>query len=1044
MNLIAKYFKEFTESGSCYNWKILLILFFMCLGALPAGGNNNTGFSVLQNQSKLITGTVTANNGESIIGANIVVKGTNIGTITDINGRFSLNVPVNAILTVTYIGYSEKEVIVGEQSSLNIQLSENTELLEEVVVVGYGSQKRETMTGAVSNIRTDDIVRSTVADLTNSLTGKMPGIVSVQRNAEPGEDAASLFIRGRSTLNDNSPLILVDGIERDFSHLNPNEIESLSILKDASATAVYGVRGANGVILITTKRGKEGKPTIDYNGYAGIQNPTKKPSYLGSYDYGRLYNEALLNDDPGIPADELPYQPEDLEAYRNHTSPYTHPDVNWYEEVLNENAMLQRHSVSLTGGTEKVKYFVSFGYLNQKGMFKNINLDKYNLRANLDAEVTSRTKVSVDLSSLITQRNYPGVGGATIDGGIMSTALYLPPDAFPIKNEDGSWASLWGTNPIADMYESGYRKNDNKGASATFILNQELDFITQGLSAKVVGSYDFSYGFWKDWYTPYRSFIKQGDEYEEVASGRKPSLYEGFERFHTTTFEAHLNWIRSFGKHNLGLLALYTQSASYWNSQEASREEFNSSALDQLFAGPETYMRNGGGASESGREGFVGRLTYNFDQRYLFEFNFGYNGSENFPPSHRYGFFPAFSLGWRLSEERFFENIDFVNNLKIRASYGEVGNDQVGYRRFMYKQPVSFRSNYVFGGSSVNSVQTLRLGEMANPDITWERAQKTNIGFESDWLASMFKLNVDVFFEKRNNILANRERSIPATVGVSLPVENIAKVDNNGFEIEFTYQNRINDFSYSASLNFTHNKNTIRFIDEPANIPDSRKQTGKPMGQFFGYICEGYYNTEEDLQNYPKMEGLEPRLGDLRYKDINNDNTIDSDDITAIGKSDIPENIFGLMLNASYKGIDINALLQGASGFNTYFWGEAAQAFYYGSSALDIILDRWTPENREKATYPALTLEREAYHTEGSSYWLRNANYLRVKNLEIGYTFPKDLFRKLAVSKCRIYVSAQNLFTFDNIDYWDPEAPQGSAYFYPIQKVLSLGLNLSF
>jgi TonB-linked SusC/RagA family outer membrane protein len=1043
MNMISKYFKKITGLESSYHWKILSMLFFMCIGLMPAKGEEMP-FSVLQNQSKFITGTVTSRNGESIIGANVVVKGTTTGTVTDLNGHFSLNVPPGAVLTITYIGYSEKEVIVGEQTALNIQLNENTEILEEIVVVGYGSQRRETMTGAVSNIKTEDIVRSTVSNLTNSLTGKMPGIVSVQRNAEPGEDAATLFIRGRSTLNDNSPLILVDGIERDFSHLNPNEIESISILKDASATAVYGVRGANGVILVTTKRGKEGKPSIEYNGYAGIQNPTKKPVYLGSYDYGRLYNEALLNDNPGIPAEELPYQPEDLEAYRNHTNPYTYPDVNWYEEVLSKNALQQRHSISLSGGTERVKYFVSFGYLNQKGMFKNISLDTYNLRANLDADVTSRTKVSVDLSSLITQRNHPGVGGATTDGGIISTALYLAPDAFPIKNEDGSWASLWGTNPVADIYESGYRKNDNKGASATFVLKQELDFITRGLSAKIIGSYDFSYEFWKDWYTPYRSFIKQGDSYEEVAPGRKPSLYEGFERFHTTTFEAHLNWTRSFDKHNLGLLALYTQSASYWNSQEASREEFNSSALDQLFAGPETYMRNGGGAGESGREGFVGRMTYNFDQRYLFEFNFGYNGSENFPPNRRYGFFPAFSLGWRLSEETFFENIDFINNLKIRGAYGEVGNDQVGYRRFMYKQPVSFRNNYVFGGSSVNSVQTLRLGEMANPDITWERAQKTNIGFESDWLSSMFKFNADVFFEKRNNILANRERSIPATVGVSLPVENIAKVDNNGFEVEFTYQNKINEFTYSASINFTHNQNTVKFIDEPANVPDSRKRTGKPMGQFFGYICEGYYNTEQDLQNYPKMEGLEPRLGDLRYKDINNDNTIDSDDITAIGKSDIPENIFGFIFSASYKGIDINALLQGAGGFNTYFYEEAAQAFYYGSSALDIILDRWTPENREKATYPALTLEREAYHMETSSYWLRNANYLRIKNLEIGYTFSKDLFRKLAVSKCRIYMSAQNLFTFDDIDYWDPESPQGNGYFYPIQKTVSLGINLSF
>jgi TonB-linked SusC/RagA family outer membrane protein len=997
----------------------------------------------MQTSARRIAGTVTSESGEAIIGANVLVKGTTIGAVTDLNGQFSLNVPPDAVLQVSYIGFAGKEIIVGNQTTLQIKLSEDTELLDEVIVVGYGSQKKETMTGAVSNVRTDDIVRSPVADLTNSLTGKMPGIVSVQRNAEPGEDAAELFIRGRSTLNNNSPLILVDGIERDFSQLNPNEIETLTILKDASATAVYGVRGANGVILVTTKRGKAGKPALDYSGYIGFQNPTKKPRYLGAYDYTRLYNEAILNDDPGLSPDELPYQPADLEAYRNHSSPYTHPDVNWYEEILTKNASQQRHSVSLSGGTDNVKYFVSFGYLNQKGMIKSINLDKYNLRANLDADVTSRTKVSVDLSSQISQRNHPGIAGATTDGGIISTAYYLAPNAFPIKNEDGSWSSLWGANPVADIYESGYRRNDNKQASSTFTLNQQLDFITTGLSLKLVGAYDFGYGFWKDWYTPYRTFVKQEDGYEEIAPGKKPSLYEGFDKSHSTTFEAHLNWIRSFGRHNVSALALYTQSASYWNNQSASRAEFNSDALDQLFAGPETYMRNGGGAGESGREGFVGRLTYNYSQRYLFEFNFGYNGSENFPKDHRYGFFPAFSLGWRISEEPFFKT-DIINNLKLRASYGEVGNDQVGYRRFMYKQPVSFRDNYVFGGSSVNSVQTLRLGEMANPLITWERAQKVNVGIEADLLQSMFKVNADVFFEKRDNILANRERSIPATVGVSLPVENIAKVSNKGFELELSYRNRINKFNYSASFNVTHNRNIINFIDEPANIPENRKRTGKPMDQFFGYICEGYYNTEEELQNHPKMEGIEPRLGDLKYKDINNDNVINADDNTAIGKSRIPENIFGFTLNADYAGVDFNMLLQGATGFNTYFWGEAAQAFYYGASALDKILNRWTPDNKENATYPALTLEREAYHTETSTYWLQNADYIRIKTLEVGYTFPKSVFRKLAVSRFRVYVSAQNLLTLDHLDYWDPEAPEGSAYFYPIQKTVSLGVNLSF
>ena len=997
-------------------------------------------------QGITITGTVTDNSGDPLPGVSVLVKGNaSIGNITDVNGNYTITVPDrSSVLMFSFIGYTTREIPIGTQRVINIGLYEDTQYIEEVVVIGYGVQKKETLTGSVSSIRTEEIVRSPVSNLTNSLMGKMPGIISQQLTAEPGEDGASLFIRGRSTLNDNSPLILVDGIERGFSQLSPNEIESITILKDASATAVYGVRGANGVILVTTKRGSEGKPTINYNGYVGIQNPTKVPKFLNAYDYAILYNEATRNDNPYITDAQLQYQPDDLEKYRTHSSPYTHPDVDWYDVTRNKNAIQQRHSLSLSGGTQTVAYFLSFGYFDQQSMFNNVSYTKYNLRANIDAQVTQSTKVSVDLAGIIAKRNYPGIPNSQGDGGIVSTTTYLAPNAFPIKNKDGTWASLWGVNPVADQTESGYRRNNNEDLTTSFILDQKLDFITKNLSFKLVGSYDFGNGFWKEWITPYRSFyMSPSGEYEEIAPGRKPSLEQGMDRYHKTNFEAHLNWQGSFGNHNMSALALYTQSATYQDWDDMSRSEFSSDAVDQMFAGPQTYMRNNGGASESGREGFVGRVTYNYAQRYLFEFNFGYNGSENFPPANRYGFFPAFSAAWRVSEEKFFQSIDLINNLKIKGSYGEVGNDKVGGRRFMYKQPVQFGSNLVLGGSSPSSTQTLYLGTLANENVTWERAKKTNIGFESEWMNSMFRFNFDAFWEKRDNILRARNQSVPNTFGASLPTENIAKVNNRGFEFEVAHRNKINRLTYYVSANYTFNRNKIIFIDEAESTLPNRRQTGRPMGQFFGYICDGFINTQDEVDNHPRLSNVVPHLGDLKYRDVDGNGVIGSEDYVPIGKSPIPESIFGFNTGVEYRGFDIKFLFQGVAGSNAMRNGEANTTLVYGSNGLDILLDRWTPTNTN-ARFPSLTTEREVYQSENSTFWQTDGTYLRLKNTEIGYTLPKGILSKLAVTNCRIYLSGENLLTFDRLDYWDPESPTGTGWYYPMQKVITVGLNVSF
>ena len=714
--------------------------------------------------------------------------------------------------------------------------------------------------------------------------------------------------------------------------------------------------------------------------------------------------------------------------------------MNWWKEIVTPNAPQQKHSLSVSGGSENFKYFVSFGYLNQDGFYRTDNIKKYNSRINLEAKLTKSTSVSIGVGGDVQNRNRPVTGNAKDDGGIFSLISYLPPNAFPVKNSDGTWASLWGANPVADISSiSGNRNDVPANIQTTFTIDQKLDFITSGLSVKIVGAKDLGYSSYKDWYTPYISYY-----YGEKLNGDAlPALYQGFNKYNNQTFEAHLNYARSFKKNDISALVLYTQSASYSDYISASRTDFASASVPQLFAGPRTNIDNYGGGSEGGREGVLGRFSYAYDSKYFIEASFGYNGSENFPSGKRFGFFPAIALGWNLKKESFLESVDFLSNLKLRASYGEVGNDRVGYRRFLYKSPVYFGSNYVFGGSSPSPVQTLYSWELANPNVTWERAKKTNFGVDADFLKNKIEVRLDVFFETRDNILANRAQSVPATFAASLPVENIGKVENHGYEAEVRYNNKIGDFSYFISANYTLARNKIKFIDEPENIPSYQMRTGHPIGQFFGYVSEGFYQTQNEIDNHPKFVGVDPKLGQIMYKDVNKDGVIDDLDITAIGKSATPESIYGLSLGGSYKGFDISMLWQGAYGYNAMRNGESYSEFNYGGSALAYVKDNWTPENTN-ATYPRLSLSDYSYKKEESSFWLHDASYLRLKNLEIGYTLPSRFYGNTSITKLRVYFNGSNLLTFSKEKYFDPEAASGYPYYYPVTKFTSFGINLTF
>ena len=973
-------------------------------------------------------------------GVSVRLKGSQSGTSSDSSGNYLINIPVSqatgGTLVFSYVGTTPKEIPIGNRLKIDLTIDIHAESMNQVIVVGYGSQKRNDVTGAISQTTGDQIAKAATPDLSNSLVGRVSGIISVQRNAEPGSDAADIFIRGSATLNDNSPLVMVDGIQRDFNRLDPNEVESISILKDASATAIYGVRGANGVILVTTKKGKSGKPSFDYIGYAGWQSPTKMPLPLNGYDYARLLNRAQLNDNPSLTEDELPYSQEALQKYKDGSDPFNYPSNNWYDLLIKKNTAVNRQTLSISGGSDRIRYYLMFGDLSQQGLFKNAHYNTYNFRANLDIALTKSTDFNVNVGSQIENKNFPAIP----EGNIFGILNYLAPNAFPVYNEDGSYSALWaGGNPVANVQEYGYNKSRYYPLQSSFTLTQRLDFLTKGLALKIVVANDFGYSTSKNWITPYPAYYRDGTSLE-LLDGGKPALYQGSTNFVNKTFETHLSYNRTFNRHTLGGLILYTQSSYNSETLSASRDNYASSALDQLFAGPRTNINNDGGASESGREGVVGRFNYAYDQKYLFEVSFAYNGSENFPPGKRFGFFPAASVGWNLSKEAFMENNRVITDLRVRASYGEVGNDRVGYRRFLYRQPVYYGNNYVFGSQPV---QTLYNGELANPNVTWERAKKSNVGFDIGILNGLLGIRGDFFRENRNNILANRTLSVPATFGAALPVENIASVLNRGVELELNHARTFGAFSYTINLNYTFARNKIAFIDEPSNIAATRRRTGKPMDQWFGFIADGYYQSQDEIDKSPKFQDVDPRPGEIKYKDINGDGKLDDNDITAIGKSPTPESIFGLNLGARYNGLDFNCLFQAATGYNILPAGEGIFEFMDGGSATKIILDNWTPDH-PNASYPRLSVDRFSYKRDPSTFWLKDASYVRLRSAELGYTFPKPLFPANSIKKLRVYVSGTNLLTFSKFKWYDPEAPSGNSIWYPVMKTINIGANLSF
>ena len=985
---------------------------------------------------KTIEGTIrAAADGIPLFGVNIVVKGTTIGAVSDFDGNYSIQAGSNAVLVISYLGFETQEISVDGQTTVDVSLVEDSAKLDEVVVVGYGSQKRSDISGSVSQIEQKEIAKNPTPNLSNALVGQAPGIIATQRSGEPGRDGSNIFIRGIGTTGDASPIYVIDGIvrsSRDFSQLNANEIESFAILKDAASAAVFGMRAGNGVILVTTKRGKAGRMQINFSSSLGVQERTRDPEYLKSYEYSTLYNEALINQ-----GEDPIYSEDDLQKFRDGSSPDTHPDADWYS-VLNKTALVKTHNISASGGSEKVQYAASFGTLDQDGIIPADNFKRYNFRSNIDAAVTNTTKLSFDVSGRDERIN--SIGNPEVFRWLTST----PPNKTPIKWSNGTYSS---GPAYLTLPENGYRKEGIQVFKGRIQLEQQLP--VDGLSIKGIASYDKTITDKKNWSfikTPFYSLMGDGS-FAEQPSGADAasSLYQDHNDYQSITLETHLNYTKTIGKSNVSGLVLYTQTKEKWDFTSAFRDGYTL-AIDEIDFGGTANRNNRGYSGTSGRQGVVGRVNWSYNDKYILEGSFRADGSEQFAPGKRWGFFPSGSVAYVLSKESFLENSSTVDLLKLRGSFGVLGNDRIGGQRFLYLQSYNVNGTAVFGNSDVQ--QAIIEGNLANPNVTWETVKKLNIGLDAILWNGSLSLNLDYFSDKRSDILGSRNLTVPGLLGVGLPVENLAKVNNSGFEVELGHLNRINeDWRYSMNANLTYAKNKVIFIDEPETDNANIRRTGLPLGTQFGLRALGLFQSQEEVDNAP-THFADTAPGDIRYDDINGpdgvpDGKIDDFDRTAIGVSNTPEIIFGYRGNLQYRDFEFSFLLQGATNVDQYYSGEAAWPFFLGTSgAYKSNLDRWTPTNTN-ASEPRVLIEATNNH-RGSSFWLRDASYIRLKNVELAYNIPADNFSKKFITGIRLFVNANNVATWSKIKNFDPENSQDRGWGYPQLRIWNVGLNLNF
>ncbi|MFT2008276.1 TonB-dependent receptor [Pontibacter sp. 13R65] len=1019
---------------------VLPLLFFAVTGAFA--------------QAITVQGKVTDASGTGLPGVTVLLKGSSTAAPTDIDGNYTLNIPSgNGTLIFSFIGFQTQEVSIDNRSTINVQLTTDAKALDEVVVVGYGTQRKATVTGSISEVEGAAINRSPQPNVSNAIAGRVSGVIINNRGGEPGYDGAEVRIRGLATTGNNDVLIVVDGVPGQIGgldRLDPNDIESITVLKDASA-AVYGNRAANGVILVTTKRGTTGKPTVSYSFNQGISSPTRLPKFADAATYATILNEIDYYNNTAGGLNQR-YTAEELELFRNGSDPLNYPNTNWLKEVLNPVALQNRQSLAVNGGTENVRYYASLGTLYQDGLYKNgaTEYKQYNFRTNIDANITDRFNIGVSLSGRQEDRQFPQYGAGGIFWNTYRAYPFIParyPNGLPSAGVEG------GINPVMIGTDAA-GLNNNQRLIFNGILKASYDFaFLQGLSVDGFYSVDKGQNFTKSFTKPYLVYSYEGgDTYRPITVGEpKASLFQAQENTTLVTANIKLNFNRQFGDHGIGSFIAYEQSENRLEHFEASRRNFPTPLTPELSQGGtgENERNNAGWSWVFTRRSYLGKVTYNFKEKYLAEVQMRADGSSIFPGTSRFGYFPGISVGWRISEESWFRNsVPFFDDLKLRASYGRLGNDNVAANQFINNY--AFNNRYVIGGVVQPGIDLIKL---ANPLITWEVAQKTDIGLNGRFLKD-FSFEFIYFQQKRKDILAYRNASVPNVTGIVnpyndnspnynslVPSENIGRVDNNGIEATLGYNKSSGDFKYNISGNITYATNKIVFRDEAPEVLDYQRETGRPMNSYLLYKTIGIFRTQEDLDNYPHPAGT--RLGDLIYEDYNGDGEITADDMVRTNLSNIPQIVYGVNLGAEYKNFDLSVLFQGQGRVRQHVLPDVGISGNYFSSWAD---NRWSPTNPD-GSYPRVDTRTGSSVSGGlfrNDFWLYNTAFLRLKNVELGYNLPSQLLSKIKIENVRIYANAFNLLTFSKVKDFDPETNSGNAQFYPQQRIINLGVNVRF
>lgn len=1000
------------------------------------------GFSFSLHAQIAVTGTVTDDGKNPLGGVSVQVEGTTIGTKTGDNGQYSISVPDgNAVLVFSFVGYSPEKVTVGAQQRVDITLLGAATELEEAVIVGYGTQKKVSVVAAISTMKATGLRQTPASNIGIALAGRLPGLSVLQRSGVPGGEQLDFYIRGRSTINGQQPLILVDGVERDFTALDPREVETISILKDASATAVYGVRGANGVIMVTTRRGHSGKPVIDITTEQSYQAPTRLPAVVNAYDYARLYNQVELQNGRSPVYDDTA-----LEHYRLGDSPELYPVRDFVNEFMKDAFPMRRVNVNVGGGNDKMRYFTTVGYLFQDGIFKTEKFDEYdydpsskanrvNFRSNFDIDINSSLSMFLNVSGYMQKKNDPVVvpnNGAYLNdvnaysvviGSLLQTPSNYHNDVTPFGEVLST--PLKGGNinnvPYGMLNRSGFRNTLTNQVTATLGAEQKLEFITPGLSARVVASYDATSVNQQVRQRTYQLYEAKRDPndpdrviYEPTGTNTNSSLSDSQvqSQWNLMNIDASINYSRSFDVHDVTGMLLFNRYQRVINIEL-----------------PYNYV------------GFVGRATYGYDNRYLAEVNFGYNGSEQFAPGHKMGFFPSFSLGWVASEESFVKDaMPWLSFAKLRASHGQVGNDNMNGARFAFLT--------LWNGSYESQI--------GNTELAWEKATKTNIGLETRFLND-FSFDADVFYERRNNILIPADGLVPTGVfgtgGVFvsgiIPKVNAGEIENKGFELVGGYQKSFNsDTRLDIRVNGAFNRNKVLFLSEvllPEEYTYRLRSTGYRLGQQWGYKTAGFFNSEEEIENWYDQSGIgaNPKLGDLKYVDTNGDGVVTEQDQVPIGNPEMPEWTFGAAFSFQIKGFDFSMMWQGVASRSYLLTGQRIWETYNFN---EWHKEAWSQERFDAGlpiTYPRLEPGSNASKL-ASDFWYTDGSYIRLKNAEIGYTLPERLSKRIGASSIRLYTNGLNLLTFDRypVKYQDPE--QNNELLYPVFKAYNFGLNVSF